>query len=130
MHLLIMFFGPLFSFLQQLPDWKNLDEVIQWVIAGGSAIMVSALFAFLAENFVWWQKLTKNVKLIISLVLTIGIGALAYYLSSLPELISFVQPYWAIVVMMVLAWLSSQVTYAIAKFANYGAKARAAALEK
>jgi len=116
-------------FLQALPDWKELTEVLAWLMAGGGAIVVAALFAFLAENFEWWHKVNKNIKLLISLVLSGLIGFAAYYLMSLPDLLTIVQPYWALFVTMVLAWIGSQYAYLKAKGAGYASKTQAAALK-
>jgi len=112
--------GYLVSFLQQLPDWGNLTEVLSFLAAGGSAIVVAVFLSFLAENFEFWHKISAKGKLVLSLVLSIAVGAGAYYLSSLPELISFVQPYYALVVTIVLAWLGSQVAYMKSKANAYG----------
>lgn len=127
MFYLIFFFTAL---LQEFPPWKDLNEVLLWLAAGGSAIVVAALFAFLAENAEWWHKISKTGKLIISLVLSAGIGAGAYYLLSLPEMITIVQPYWALFVTMVLAWLGSQYAYIKAKSSGYAAKTQASAAKK
>jgi hypothetical protein len=116
------------SLLQQLPDWGNLEEVLLFLAAGGSAVAVAALFSFLAENFEFWHKISAKGKLILSFVFSIAIGAGAYYLLSLPDLISFVQPYYALVVTIVLAWLSSQYAYMRIKASGYAAKTRATAL--
>ena len=48
--------------LQALPDWSDLNEVLLWFVAGGSSIAVAVLFSFLAENFVFWQNLRKNIR--------------------------------------------------------------------
>ena len=116
--------------LQELPNWGNLNEVLLWVVAGGAAIVTNALLSFLAENFEFWHKFTKNLKLLVSLVVSIAIGAGAYYLLSLPDVITFMQPYWALVVTIVLAWLSSQYAYLKAKNSGYAAKTQAQALGK
>ena len=116
------------SFLQELPNWGNFNEVLLFLVAGGSAIVVNALFTFLAENFEFWHKIPKNGKLLISLLLSVGIGAGAYYLLSLPDLITFIQPYWALVVTIVLAWLGSQYAYMKAKNSGYAVKTRNSAL--
>ncbi len=105
--------------LQALPDWSDLNEVLLWFVAGGSSIAVAVLFSFLAENFVFWQNLSKNVKLILSLLFSIGIGAGAYYALSLPDVITVIQPYYALLVTMILAWLGSQVAYMKAKASGY-----------
>ena len=112
--------GHLMSLLQQLPDWGNLEEVLLFLAAGGAAIAVAAFFSFLAENFEFWHKISALGKLILSLVLSIAIGAGAYYLLSLPDLISFIQPYYALVVTIVLAWLGSQIAYMKTKASGYG----------
>jgi len=118
----------MFSFLAQLPDWKLLDEVLLWIVGGGFSVIVAAVFAFLAENFEFWHRLNKNIKLLISLLLSSAIGAGAYYLLSMPDLITLVQPYWALVITMLLAWLGSQYAYIKTKNAGYAAKAQASAL--
>ena len=118
------------SFLQELPNWGDLNQVLLWLVAGGSAVVVAALFSFLAENFEFWHKIPKNGKLIISLVLSILIGAGAYYFLSLPDVITLIQPYWALVVTIVLAWLGSQYAYMKAKNSGYAAKTQAKALGK
>ena len=118
------------GFFQELPNWKELNEVLMWLVAGGAAVIVNALFAFLAENFEFWHKLSKTVKLILSLLFSALIGAGAYYLLSLPEIITIIQPYWALLVTIILAWLGSQYAYIKAKTSGYAAKARSAALGK
>lgn len=120
----------LFDLLAQLPDWKILDQVLVWILGGGFSVIVAALFAFLGENFEWWHKLNKNVKLLISLALSALIGVGAYYLLSFPDIITFIQPYWALIVTMFIAWLGSQVAYMKAKASGYGAKTKASALGK
>ncbi len=112
--------GYLVSFLQQLPDWGSLEEVLLFLVAGGSAAVVAVLFSFLAENFEFWHKINSTLKLVLSLVLSIVIGAGAYYLLALPDLISFIQPYYALIVTIVLAWLGSQLAYIKAKASGYG----------
>lgn len=116
------------ALLQELPPWKDLNEVLLWLVAGGSAIVVAALFSYLAENFEFWHKIPKTGKLVLSLVLSAGIGVGAYYLLSLPEVITIVQPYWALFVTMVLAWLGSQYAYIKAKASGYATKTHASAL--
>lgn len=120
----------LFDLLAQLPDWKALDQVLLWIVGGGFSVVVAAVFAFLVENVEGWHLLNKNIKLLISLVLSGLIGFGAYYLLSLPELITFIQPYWSLVVTMFLAWLGSQVAYAYVKVSGYGAKTKASAFSK
>ncbi len=112
--------GYLVSFLQQLPNWGNLEEVLLFLVAGGSAAVIAVLFSFLAENFEFWHKINSTLKLVLSLVLSIAIGAGAYYLLALPDLISFIQPYYALIVTIVLAWLGSQLAYMKSRASGYG----------
>lgn len=120
MLLLSFLVGHLMNLLQQLPDWRSLEEVLLFLVAGGSAVVVAFFFSWLAENFEFWHKLNSKLKLVLSLVLSVGIGAGAYYLLALPELISLVQPYYALIVTMILAWLGSQVAYMKSKASAYG----------
>jgi hypothetical protein len=123
MYLLaVLLIGYLLSFLQQLPsDWGNLEEVLLFLAAGGGAVVTAFFFSWLAENFEFWHKFDSKLKLVLSLVLSVGIGVGAYYLLSLPELISLVQPYYALIVTIILAWLGSQVAYMKSKANAYGA---------
>ena len=117
---LLLVVSYLVSFLQQLPDWGSLEEVLLFLVAGGGAIVVAFFFSWLAENFEFWHKWNSKLKLILSLVLSIGIGAGAYYLLALPELISLIQPYYALIVTIILAWLGSQIAYMKSKASAYG----------
>lgn len=118
------------ALLQDLPNWKDINEILIWLIGGGVAIVVAAFFSFMAENFEFWHKIPKYGKLILSFVLSAAIGVGAYYLLSMPDVITIIQPYWALFVTMLLAWLGSQYAYIKAKNSGYAAKTQAKALGK
>ena len=111
-------------------DWTVLTSVLAWTVAGGSVFLVNYALAWLVENFEFWHKIPKNGKLIMSLVLSILIGGGAYYLLSLPDVITVIQPYWALIITIVLAWLGSQYAYMKAKNSGYAATTQAKALGK
>lgn len=118
--LLVGVFGYIATLLQQLPDWTNLEEVLSFLAAGGGAVVVAFFLSWLAENFVFWHNLSANLKLFLSLVLSVGIGVGAYYLLELPEVITSIEPIYTLIVTILLTWLGSQTAYMRSKARGYG----------
>lgn len=115
-----MFFQHLFTFLQQLPNWLNLEEVLLWLAAGGGAVVVAFFFSWLAENFVFWHNFSANLKLFLSLVFSVGIGVGAHYVLGLPDLITFISPTYTLIITILLTWLGSQTAYMRSRYRDYG----------
>jgi len=115
------------AFLQDvpLPDWTNLVEVLTWLTTeGGAVIAAGVVIAFLAENFPWWHKLPSWAKTVIPMSLSVAIAFGSMALLQVPFVASL-SPIYRVVVLIVLAWLSSQVAYIYAKSRGYGARAKA-----
>jgi len=108
--------------LQQFPDWLNLQAVLGWLVAGGSVFVVNYALALLAENWKGWTNLPTIVKFLIPIVVSVLIAIGAQYLLSLPDLLGQIQPFWALLVTIILAWLGSQKGYMAAKSSRYGAR--------
>ena len=105
-------------------DWTILQSVLAWLVVGGSVFVVNYAFAWLAENFEFWHKLPSWLKFVIPVVTSVLLAVGAQQLLLYPDIIAIVQPYWALFVTILLAWLGSQKGYITAKAANYGAEKR------
>ena len=105
-------------------DWTVLQSVLVWLVAGGSVFVANYAFAYLAENFEFWHKLPSWLKFLIPIVTSVLLAFGAQQLLLYPDLIEVIQPFWALFVTIVLAWLGSQRGYISAKAAKYGAEKR------
>lgn len=123
----------MFSILfQALPDWLSLEAVLVWIVVGGGGVYVANyVFALLAENWAGWHNLSKIVKFILPMLTAVGLGFLAQFILAQPDVIGAVQPYWLLVVSILISYLGSQIGYMKAKASGYGRKAiETAALKK
>lgn len=86
--------------------------VIAWLASGAGAVIVTSwLASWLLEDWKAWAELPAKGKKILILVvaLCIGIGGKALYLH--PEVTAMVQPYLDTFVLIVIAWLTTQVAH-------------------
>lgn len=123
----------MFSLLfQALPDWLSLEAVLVWILVGGGGVYVANyVFALIAENIAGWHNLPKIVKFILPMLTAVGLGFLAQYILAQPSIIDLVQPYWLLVISILISYLGSQIGYMKAKASGYGRKAiETAALKK
>ena len=105
-------------------DWTLLTAVLAWVVAGGSVFLVNYGLAWLAENFEFWHKLPHWLKLLIPILTSVLLAFGAQQLLLFPDIIEIAQPYWALFVTIIIAWLGSQKGYVTAKKDAYGAQKR------
>ena len=113
---------------QALPDWLSFEAVLVWILVGGGGVYVANyVFALIAENFAGWHNLSKVVKFILPMLTAVGLGFAAQYILSQPSVIDFVQPYWLLVISILISYLGSQIGYMKAKTSGYGRKAIEAA---
>ena len=105
-------------------DWTVLTSVVAFVAAGGSVFAVNYAFAWFAENFEFWHKLPGFVKLLIPILTSVLLAFGAQYLLEFPGIVEIAQPYWALFITTMIAWLGSQKGYVTAKKDAYGAEKR------
>jgi hypothetical protein len=106
-----------FSFMGQTVDWTDLGAVLTWVAAGPGAIYLAGLaFAYFLEIFpVWGSKIPSKFRpwIVFALMLALSYGATL--LLGQAGLVAKISPQYTYFVMLVFAWLGSQVGYASVK---------------
>ena len=104
-------------------DWTQLGSVLLWIVASGGAVyLANYAFSWLAENFVFWQKFPRWLKILLPIVTSVLLAFGAQQLLEYPDLVGLIQPYWEMFILVLIAWLGSQKGYISAKKANYGAE--------
>ena len=107
-----------------IPDFGTLEEFFIWVGTGAGAMVLTGLvMAYLLENFAWWHDLPRWLKLIAPIVLAAIFGALAQSVIVL-DLLTFIPAPAQVVILMLIAWLFSQIGYRSIKEGNYAESAR------
>jgi hypothetical protein len=79
-------------------------------------------FALLAENLEFWHKLPTWSKFLIPIVFSVLLAFGAQQLLMQPDIIAGIQPLWALIVTIVVAWIGSQKGLMTAKANSYGVK--------
>jgi FtsH-binding integral membrane protein len=107
------------SAFQTTPEWTSLAAVLAWIVTGGGAIVVaSSLGALLEANWVTWQNLSAVLKnalvLLFATLLAVGASILLTY----TNIVELIQPWWMIVVTVIISWLTG-ITYWIGKRKGY-----------
>ena len=93
-------------------DYSDLKTVLDWVVFKGGAAAVAAWFvSWGLEEFAFWHKLASKAKQLIILAVTVLIGLGAYGFMQFPEAIEIVGPWFGVIALPVIAWLSSQTFY-------------------
>ena len=105
-------------------DWTILEQVLLFLVGGGAVFVVGYALSWIAENFAFWHKIPSWGKLLISVVASVLIAFGAQQLLQYPDIIGAIQPFWSLLITIILAWLGSQKGYITAKKANYGAEKR------
>lgn len=87
-------------------------EVIRWLAGAGAVAVVSWFCSWFLEGYAFWDALQSKVKQLIILVLALVLGLVATFLLSLPpEKLQPYLPYMTGVVLVVTAWLGTQVAH-------------------
>jgi hypothetical protein len=103
-------------------DWTSLNAVLAWLVAGGAVFVANYAFALIAENFPAWHKLPSWLKFLIPIITSVLLAFGAQQLLLYPDIIEVIQPLWALLVTIILAWLGSQKGLMAAKANSYGAQ--------
>lgn len=93
------------------PEFVDLAVLLAWIVAGGSVILAGMAFAYLAENWPAWNNLPKPVKVITPLIVAIVLSIGSTLLLQQKELLTQVQPWWAVIFQTLLAYVASQKAY-------------------
>ncbi len=77
----------------------DLTSVLRWIIAGGAAVVVSALLSFLGERWSWFQSLEPFYKRLsqVGLSILLSIAAKAILDNVPSDVIQAIQPYWELI---------------------------------
>jgi hypothetical protein len=77
----------------------DLTSVLRWLIAGGAAVVVSALLSFLGERWSWFQSLEPFYKRLsqVGLSILLSIAAKAILDNVPSDVIQAIQPYWELI---------------------------------
>lgn len=86
----------------------DLQTVLVWLSGVGAPVLVGYLLAFMAERAGWWHKLPSEVKFIVPLLVSVAISLAATALLAHPEIIAQYQNIFALVMMSILTYLSTQ----------------------
>ena len=129
--LILAFLSFLFLIAAQgVPDFGSLEEVMTWIISGGGAMILAGyIIAYLLENLTFWHNLPILIKKLAPFFFAglIGFGARAILLG---DLLAYVPPIVQSVILMLIAWIFSQIAYKGLKGTTYGASTREAASAK
>jgi len=91
---------------------SDVNEVLKWLAGAGALAVVSWFASWFLEGFAWWAALASRVKSLIILVVAIVIGLIATWVLSLPpETLAPYLPYLTAIVMVITAWLATQVAH-------------------
>lgn len=91
---------------------ETFDAVLTWLANGGGAVILAGwLASWLLEDWQAWHVLSSKKKKIYILLgaVILGVGGKLLYLR--PELTARLRPYLDTFVLVVGAWLSTQVAY-------------------
>ena len=90
----------------------DVNEVLKWLAGAGALAVVSWFASWFLEGFAWWANLASNVKALIILAVAILLGLGSTYILSLPpEVLQPYLPYLSAVVLVITAWLGTQVAH-------------------
>jgi len=95
---------------------ETFDSVLTWLAQGAGAVMVTAwLASWLLEDWRTWQGLGSKAKKLLVLLVALVLGLGGRLLTLQPEWIAAIQPYLDTGVLVVAAWLSTQVAHKVDK---------------
>jgi hypothetical protein len=90
----------------------TIQEVLRWLAGAGAVTVVSWFASWFLEQYDWWGNLKSQIKslIILAVALLLGLGA-TWMLSLPPETLAPYLPYMSGAVLIVTAWLGSQVAH-------------------
>jgi len=90
----------------------NFNSVLQWLTSGAGAVILTGwLASWLLEDWKTWALLNAKLKKIIILLISAVLGVGGTLLYSNPQWTAQIQPYLDTLVLVVTAWLTTQVAH-------------------
>lgn len=111
-------------YLQAGVDFASLVAVLTWISLAGGPYLAGWVFALLAENWPQWHDLPRQVKFAAPLVVSVALSIGANLLLQQNEVVSYLDPWYRMIAVAVLAYLGSQVAYMKAKKSDYAVRAK------
>lgn len=99
-------------------DWTVLSSVLIWLAGVGAVAAVGWIVANFLEKMVWWNNLPPFVKWVTPPILSVLIAFGSQFLLKQEILLAQIQPYFALIVTILLAYWGSQVGHIATKNAK------------
>ena len=91
---------------------ETFDSFVVWLATGGGAVVLMAwLSSWLLEDWQTWAVVPPKWKKVIILAVAVVIGTSAKALELRPDITALAKPYLDTVILIVSAWLSTQVAH-------------------
>jgi len=98
--------------LQTTPDWTQLSAVLLWLASSGGAVMaINWIIANFLEKMAWWGALPTWVKWVVPPLVAIAVSIGAQQVVQIPGLVDLIQPYWALIISILLGYFASQAAH-------------------
>lgn len=92
----------------------TLKDLLAWLSGAGALVLVSWFASWALEGWSAWQQLESRVKSVVILGLAVVIGGAATWASGLPaETLAAVEVYAKPVLLIIGAWLATQVAHRV-----------------
>lgn len=89
--------------LLQPQDWGDLAGVLLWVATGpGGVFLAMYVLSYIAETFPQWHKLPEFVKRAVPIAVAALLSVGAQYALQNPDVIAMLQPFWALLILIVV----------------------------
>jgi hypothetical protein len=90
---------------------NDFPQVLSWLVTGGAVAVGSWFVSWLLEDFGWWNQIKSQYKKLMILLASLLIGVGATWLQLHPERIAALRPYLDMAVLVMIAWIASQVAH-------------------
>ncbi len=102
-----------------LPDFTSLMAVLTWLALAGGPYVVLQVLSLVAENWAKWHELPRWVKFFAPMVVSVLISVGANLLMANNAAVTFIDPYYRMIAVAVIAYLASQKAYMNATRSGY-----------
>jgi uncharacterized membrane protein len=103
-----------------MTDFSDFKAVLEFLVGGGASPAVMYALSLIVENWPKWHDLPKWLKFILPMLVSALLATGAEVLSGYAGVVNAISPWWTIVVVTVMSYISSQKAYMSTKTAGYG----------